>query len=85
MAGSVRQQKVPRLRPGYTTMKKLVLVIAVAMISFISACGVVDRLRGRDDDDNTLWLLALVASTLNSGSCQNQSGLVICIPPGFRQ
>ncbi|EPG73612.1 hypothetical protein LEP1GSC058_3768 [Leptospira fainei serovar Hurstbridge str. BUT 6] len=33
-----------------------------------------------DNNQNTMFLL--LAALLNSNTCQNQSGLVICIPPG---
>ena len=38
-----------------------------------------------DDDNDLLSLLALFWVANSSSGCQNQSGLVICIPPGVRQ
>lgn len=65
-------------------MRKVVygLIFLVGLSSF-TACGLLN-LDKKDDDNNTLTLLLLLAALRNnsSSSCSNQSGLVICIPPG---
>ncbi|MBL8020284.1 MAG: hypothetical protein JNM27_11510 [Leptospirales bacterium] len=64
-------------------MRKIVYGL-IFLIGFfgITACGLL--VGKKDKEDNTLTLLLILAALRgNSGSsCSNQSGLVICIPPG---
>lgn len=57
----------------------------IAAIALITSCNALDKLRGKKDDDNNIALLLLAAVLGQGQACQNQSGLVICIPPGLRQ
>ncbi len=71
---------------GMRIIRSFAILLLSAAMAF-SGCNMVNQLLGKDDkDDNTaLWLLAAAALLGGSSGCQNQSGLVICIPPGLRQ
>ncbi len=58
---------------------------ALVLLLLVTGCSVLDKLRGKKDDNDNMALLLLAAVLGQSGGCQNQSGLVICIPPGLRQ
>ncbi|MBX7058781.1 MAG: hypothetical protein K1X75_12010 [Leptospirales bacterium] len=60
-------------------LRNLVVAVLAALLSF-GACSLFQK----EEDDNTSLLLLLGAYLLSQAQCQNQSGLVICIPPGLR-
>ena len=65
--------------------KFLVLLFSAIMILGLPNCSLLGLDEEEDDNQNLAALLLLAwAANLNSG-CQNNSGLVICIPPGLRQ
>ncbi|MCE9599305.1 MAG: hypothetical protein K8S54_15180 [Spirochaetia bacterium] len=58
-------------------------IIFLAGLLGITACGLLNP--DKKEEDNNLTLLLILAALRGSGSgstCSNQSGLVICIPPG---
>lgn len=70
--------EVMRIVKGFT------ILFLAALLSF-GGCSVWDQLTGQEDDNNNGILLVLAALAARSSGCQNNSGLVICIPPGLRQ
>jgi len=64
-------------------MRRRILYILFGTALTLAGCGL---MKGKSDHHNQgLLLLLLAASQSSSSSCQNQSGLVIFIPPGLRQ
>ncbi|MCB1167130.1 MAG: hypothetical protein KDK33_13295 [Leptospiraceae bacterium] len=59
-------------------MKKWVLALCAALMVFAS-CSLFEK----EEDDNTLQLLTLAALLQPRTNCTNNSGMVLCIPPGF--
>ena len=60
-------------------MKKIIIALVLTTIMVFSAC------KQKDKDKDLLLLLGLGAIIINNNNntCQNTSGLVICIPPGI--
>ncbi|MBI3395117.1 MAG: hypothetical protein HY042_04725 [Spirochaetia bacterium] len=65
-------------------MKRWVIAAVFACLFVVGSCSQLNKILGKDDKNNNLLLL-LGLALLNQNTCQNQSGMVICIPPGFRQ
>ncbi len=60
-------------------------VMFLSLTLTFGACNVIDSISGGNDDDNNLLLLAAAAAAVSQAStCNNTTGLVICIPPGLR-
>lgn len=59
-------------------MKKL-MFIALAAVLTMASCSYFES----EDDDKTLQALALFSLLQPRTSCTNNSGMVVCIPPGF--
>lgn len=55
----------------------------VLLFSAVLAFGSCSLFETADEDQTGLFVLLAAALTSSSG-CQNNSGLVICIPPGLR-
>ncbi|MBU45421.1 MAG: hypothetical protein CMN76_19570 [Spirochaetaceae bacterium] len=62
-------------------MKRLLAIAAVSVLSFAS-CSMLG-LEEEDNKDEQFQLLALWALLQPRTSCTNNSGMVVCIPPGF--
>ncbi|TGK12013.1 hypothetical protein EHO60_07000 [Leptospira fletcheri] len=60
-------------------MRRRLLYLSIGIFLFLSACNLMHKHNNNQDS-----MLLLVAAWLSSNPCQNQSGLVICIPPGVR-
>ncbi|WP_146036925.1 hypothetical protein [Leptospira inadai] len=58
-------------------MRRRLSYLIIGILLFLSACNLMHK---SDNNQNAMFLL--LAAILNSNTCQNQSGLVICIPPG---
>ena len=70
---------------GMWFFRGISLLLLSAVLAF-TGCNIIDDLTGKKEkDDNTLLLLLAAAVLGTNPGCQNQSGLVICIPPGLRQ
>lgn len=65
-------------------MRKVIYGL-IFLLGFMATanCGLLN-LDKKDKDNNTmlLFLLAALSGSSSGSSCSNQSGLVICIPPG---
>jgi len=59
-------------------MHRSILLVVFACLLGFPSCG---NLLKKDEKNNSGLLLLLGLASLNN-SCQNQTGLVICIPPG---
>ncbi len=59
---------------------RAVLIISFSAMLAFGGCSLFQK----EEDDNTALLALLALAWLNANQCQNQSGLVICIPAGFR-
>lgn len=55
-------------------MKRMILLLAVAAVLPLQC--------KKQSDDTSSLLLLFGSLTGNNSSCKNESGLVICIPPG---
>ena len=62
-------------------MKRLLAIAAVSVLSFAS-CSMLG-LEEEDNKDEQFQPLALWALLQPRTSCTNNSGMVVCIPPGF--
>ncbi|MEQ8351183.1 MAG: hypothetical protein RH862_06850 [Leptospiraceae bacterium] len=61
-------------------MKRFLAIISFCAFS-LSSCSLLGL--EEEKDDNSLQLLALWALLQPGTSCTNNSGMVVCIPPGF--
>lgn len=60
---------------------RAVLIISFSAMLAFGGCSLFQK----EEEDNTGLLLLLGAIAIaNANQCQNQSGLVICIPAGLR-
>ena len=64
--------------------------VTIASLVLAGACSLLGLKSSKDNDKRRQTLLLLLLASLapkasGSSGCQNQSGLVICIPPGVRQ
>lgn len=62
------------MKNGGINMKRMILLLAAAALLPLQC--------KKKGDDNGLLPLLFGALTANNSSCKNESGLVICIPPG---
>ncbi|MBI38169.1 MAG: hypothetical protein CMF59_01110 [Leptospiraceae bacterium] len=60
-------------------MKKLLVIASLLALS--TSCSLLGL--EEEDDNSQLQALALWALLQPSTSCTNDSGMVVCIPPGF--
>lgn len=58
--------------------RSIVLSFLFALIMLFSTCNMFES-----DDDNTLQILSLGWLLQQRAECSDDSGMVICIPPGF--
>jgi hypothetical protein len=61
-------------------MKKLLVIASICALSMTS-CSLLGL--EEEDDNSQLQALALWALLQPRTSCTNNSGMVVCIPPGF--
>jgi hypothetical protein len=65
-------------------LRKFLALCSVTLLLTIGGCKYLGLGESDDNDDLNLLLLLYGWAVLNQNTCQNQSGLVICIPPGLR-
>lgn len=63
---------------------KILRAILITSFSALLAFGGCSLFQNEEDDNTPLLLLLGAAALANANECANQSGLVICIPAGFR-
>jgi len=65
-------------------MKRFSIFLLAALMSaalVLPGCNLLDK-ADESEDQNMLLLLLGAAWVASQSSCKNQSGLVVCIPPG---
>ena len=60
----------------------LILTILLGAVLALPGCNLLKKADETDDQNALLLLLGAAWLSSQSSACRNQSGLVICIPPG---
>lgn len=62
-------------------VRKMAIILMVCVLG-LGSCAFLNLDKKEEKDNTNLLLLLFGAAYLNSQGCKNNSGLVICIPPG---
>ncbi|MCB1174866.1 MAG: hypothetical protein KDK39_14945 [Leptospiraceae bacterium] len=57
------------------------LIVSLSALLGFASCSLFEA---KEEDNTGLLLLLAAALNQSSNTCKNESGLVICIPPGLR-